>query len=130
MLAVQQQHFVRSDDPNGQRLDAISDAVDELNVQKFKAAHPELVAQDESPADAYAASQFDANKEKESFRQYEENSGPFKFYTCVCLHRLGLEALVLTLCPPLSFSVSSTRSRRSSTTSRPGPTPLPSRGRQ
>lgn len=100
MLAVQQQQFVRLDDPTGQRLDAISDAVDELNVQKFKAAHPELVAQEESEADAYAASQFDADKEKESFRQYEENSGPFKFYTCVWRAHPRIAALNLT--PPPS----------------------------
>lgn len=83
MLAVQQQqqHFVRPDDPTGQRLDAISDAVDAINVDHFKANHPELA--NESPDDVYAASQFDEGKEKETFREYKENSGPFKFYSCV-----------------------------------------------
>jgi inositol oxygenase len=46
------------------RLDSISDAVDDVNVLKLKAAE-ELAAYD-------AASEFDASKEKENFRQYEE----------------------------------------------------------
>lgn len=85
MLATQQ--YVRSDDPTGQKLDAVSDAVDDLNVRKFMVDHPELT-KEQAEKDAYAQSEFDKDKQKESFRQYEENTGPFRFYTSVpVLHR-------------------------------------------
>jgi len=73
MLAVAQpahpSHFIRPDDPTGAAFEAISDAVDDINVAKFK------------QSGAYDASEFDANKDKATFRQFvDENEQSRKFY--------------------------------------------------
>lgn len=75
MLATQQ--YIRSDDPHGHALEAASDSVDEINIAILKARQE---------ADAYAQSQFDAEKNKDGFRQFvDENEGSRKFYMSVVL---------------------------------------------
>lgn len=74
MLAVAQpahpSQFMRADDPTGATFDAISDAVDDINVAKFLKS-----------SDAYDESEFDAEKDKAAFRQFvDENEGSRRFY--------------------------------------------------
>ncbi|KAK1762210.1 inositol oxygenase [Phialemonium atrogriseum] len=55
------------DEPDGRALEAISDAVDEVNVLKAQASQRKA----ELDAEYDAESQFDAAKDKSQFRQYE-----------------------------------------------------------
>ncbi|GFZ47666.1 hypothetical protein JCM24511_05412 [Saitozyma sp. JCM 24511] len=71
-VPVEASTFVRSDDPKGLKFEKISDAVDDINVAKLKA---------KAEADAYAQSEFDASKDKETFRQFvDSNESSRQFY--------------------------------------------------
>ncbi|WVW83256.1 hypothetical protein I302_105275 [Kwoniella bestiolae CBS 10118] len=71
-IAVPTTAFVRSDDPKGTKFDAISDAVDDINVAKLKA-----MAAD----NAYDESVFDSDKDKATFRQFvDSNESSRRFY--------------------------------------------------
>ncbi|KAJ9115361.1 hypothetical protein QFC24_006976 [Naganishia onofrii] len=79
-MSVAVQSFARSDDPHGLKFEAISDQVDEINVAKLLAKSNELPTQEE--VDAYTAAVFDQEKDKATFRQYDESEDntPRKFY--------------------------------------------------
>lgn len=68
--------FVRQEDPDGAKFDAISDSVDAINVAKLQAKED---AQKEE--EAYAAAEFDKEKNKAAFRQFvDENESSKRFY--------------------------------------------------
>jgi hypothetical protein len=57
-------------DPHGLKFEKISDAIDDINVAKLKAA-----------SDAYEESQFDSDKNKDAFRQFvDSNESSKRFY--------------------------------------------------
>jgi inositol oxygenase len=69
----------RSIDPHGLKLEEISDQVDNINVAKLLAKSEELPSQEE--IDAYAAANFDKEKDKETFRQFvDSNESSRRFY--------------------------------------------------
>ncbi|CED84326.1 inositol oxygenase [Phaffia rhodozyma] len=75
MLSVQ--NYVREDDPVGRRFDQVSDNIDAINVGKLW----QCQQAEEAEQNAYAASQFDAEKDHSSFRHFaDENETPKNFY--------------------------------------------------
>lgn len=61
-------------DPKGAKFESISDAVDDINVQK-------LLAAAKAKDNAYDQSEFDSSKEKETFRQFvDSNESSRRFY--------------------------------------------------
>lgn len=71
--APQVADFVRPDDPHGRKFEAISDAVDAINVAKLQAKDAD---------NAYEESQFDKDQNKAAFRQFvDENESSKRFYT-------------------------------------------------
>lgn len=99
MLAIQQ--YVRSDDPHGRALEAASDSVDEINIAILKA---------KQEADAYAQSQFDAEKNKDGFRQFvDENEGSRKFYMSVIFSSIPFNIPFRLIRPILLYSEQHTK---------------------
>lgn len=99
MLATQQ--YVRSDDPHGRALEAASDSVDEINIAILKA---------KQEADAYAQSQFDAEKNKDGFRQFvDENEGSRKFYMSVIFSSIPFNIPFRLIRPILLYSEQHTK---------------------
>jgi inositol oxygenase len=75
MLAVQS--YQRTDDPAGRHFDSISDAVDQINVDRL------LAQQAKAESNAYEKARFDEDKDRESFRNFAEDSHAKLLYTFV-----------------------------------------------